>query len=165
MNPETAKIVASFLCTALASESAATRKVIQALPDSKLDWQPHDKGMKAGELAWHTIVAEQFFLDGILTGEFHPEAFSKGPATVAEMIAYYDNTVVPMIDQVAALSGEQLARTIGFHGFSNSGVAFINLCNVHGVHHRGQLSTYVRSLGEKVPAIYGESADSKAAAA
>jgi uncharacterized damage-inducible protein DinB len=165
MSPENAKVIASFLCSALESETAATRRVIESLPESKYDWQPHEKGMKAGELAWHIVSAEQFFLDAVLTGEFHPGAAGKAPATIKGILEHYDQEVPALLAKVKELSGEQLAKTITFHSWTNPAVAYINICNVHGIHHRGQLSTYVRSLGEKVPAIYGESADTKAVGA
>jgi len=165
MSPEKAKIVSDFLCTAIAGESAATRKVILALPDDKLDWQPHEKGMKAGDLAWHIVMTEQFFLSAVANGEFQSSGKVERPATTAAMIEYYDANIPPILEKIKGLTGEQTAKEITFHTWTNPGAVYLNLCNVHGVHHRGQLSTYLRSLGEKVPAIYGESADSKAAAA
>jgi len=165
MSPEKAKIVSDFLCTAIAGESAATRKVILALPDDKLDWQPHEKGMKAGDLAWHIVLAEQFFLTAVANGEFPAFGRLERPATTAAMVEYFDQNIPPTIEKIKSITGEQAAKTITFHTFTNPAVVFLNLANVHGIHHRGQLSSYVRALGAKVPAIYGESADSKAAAA
>jgi uncharacterized damage-inducible protein DinB len=65
-------------------------------------------------------------------------------------------------DRLATLSGDQLAKVIDFRGmFQMPAVAFLDMGLRHSVHHRGQLSTYLRPAGGKVPAIYGESYDSK----
>ena len=59
------------------------------------------------------------------------------------------------------LSGEQLAKIVDFRGvFQMPAVAYLNFSLHHTIHHRGQLSTYLRAMGGKVPAIYGESYDS-----
>ena len=159
MNPENAKIVSDFLCAAIAGESGATRKVILALPDDKLDWQPHEKGMKAGDLAWHIVLAEQFFLTAVANGEFPAFGKMERPATTAAMVEYFDQNIPPMIEKVKGITGEQAAKTITFHTFVQPAVVFLNLANVHGIHHRGQLSSYIRAVGAKVPSIYGGSAD------
>ncbi len=165
MSPENAKIIADFICTALGNEIATTRRVIQALPDGKMSYQPHEKGFTAANLAWHMVLAEQFFLTGVVNGEFSAFGDHPCPGTVAEVLAYYDKNVPPLLEKAKALTGEQAAKIITFHTFTLPAVVFLNLANSHGIHHRGQLAAYLRAMGEKVPAIYGESADSKAAAA
>jgi uncharacterized damage-inducible protein DinB len=62
--------------------------------------------------------------------------------------------------QVESLNGEQLAKSVDFRGmFQLPAVSFIHLAMNHTIHHRGQLSTYLRPMGGKVPSIYGESYD------
>ena len=58
------------------------------------------------------------------------------------------------------MSGEQLAKQVSFFGVYNLPcVMYLNFWNVHSVHHRGQLSTYLRAMNARVPSIYGGSAD------
>jgi uncharacterized damage-inducible protein DinB len=162
MSPDKAKVISDFLSHAIGGESAATKKVIMALPNDKLDWQPHEKGMKAGDLAWHIVLAEQFFLTAVAEGAFPEFGKMDRPATTAAMVEYYDKIIPPILDKVKNLTAEQAAKTITFHTWSHPAAVYLNLCNVHGVHHRGQLSSYVRAVGAKVPSIYGGSADEKA---
>ncbi|MBM3756134.1 MAG: hypothetical protein FJW38_19370 [Acidobacteria bacterium] len=58
------------------------------------------------------------------------------------------------------MSGEALASERNFFGaFNFPAVVYLNWANIHSIHHRGQLSAYLRSMGGKVPSIYGGSAD------
>jgi uncharacterized damage-inducible protein DinB len=78
----------------------------------------------------------------------------------AQIAAWFDETFNANIKQVEGLSGEQLARSVDFRGmFQLPAVGFLTLAQNHSIHHRGQLSTYLRPMGAKVPAIYGESYD------
>ncbi|HEX3878091.1 MAG TPA: DinB family protein [Bryobacteraceae bacterium] len=150
----------------LQRESATTKRVIEAIPAGKGDYRPDPNAMSAMELAWHIASAEMRFLNAVINGEFDfspaekPEA-SKNPQALA---AWYAENFQQRIDKVAALSGDQLAKPVDFRGmFQMPAVMYLSFSNNHGVHHRGQLSTYLRPMGGKVPAIYGESYDSKAA--
>src|SRR5216683_1372008 len=64
-------------------------------------------------------------------------------------------------DALTKLTGEQLVKIVDFRGLiQQPAVLFLQFGLVHTIHHRGQLSTYLRPMGSKVPAIYGESYDS-----
>ena len=66
------------------------------------------------------------------------------------------------IARAKGLSGEQLTKIIDFRGiFKLPAVMFLNIGLNHSIHHRGQLSTYLRPMGSKVPSIYGESYDAR----
>jgi len=81
----------------------------------------------------------------------------RSPADVA---AWYENNVPPLVDRLSDLSDEQLLREVPFFGLMSwPAVGYLLLAIVHGVHHRGQLSAYLRPMGGKVPSIYGGSAD------
>jgi uncharacterized damage-inducible protein DinB len=82
--------------------------------------------------------------------------------TTPEAVAgWYGNEYRKNLDAVGKLTGEQLLRTVDFRGiFQRPAFAFLQMGLLHAVHHRGQLSTYLRPMGGKVPAIYGESYDS-----
>ena len=82
----------------------------------------------------------------------------KTPEEVAE---WYANEYAENFRAVSKLSGEQLIKVVDFRGlFQRPAFTFLQAGLLHTVHHRGQLSTYLRPMGGKVPAIYGESYDS-----
>ena len=82
----------------------------------------------------------------------------KAPEEVAE---WYANEYAENFRAVSSLSGEQLMKVVDFRGmFQRPAFTFLQAGLLHAVHHRGQLSTYLRPMGGKVPAIYGESYDS-----
>ncbi len=84
--------------------------------------------------------------------------YVKTPEQVAE---WYGKEYAKNFDAVSALSGDQLIRIMDFRGIiQRPAFTFLQMGLVHSVHHRGQLSTYLRCMGGKVPAIYGESYDS-----
>ncbi len=160
MKPENAKVVAEFLAKDLEHEYQTTCRVLAALPDNQMGWQPHERGMKAGELAWHIATSDCFFLSSIANGEFAPPAKVEQPATTAEIVAFYQKTYPALLEKCKNLSGEQLVKELNFLGiFVFPTVIFLNLAGNHSIHHRGQLSTYLRGMGAKVPKIYGRSAD------
>jgi uncharacterized damage-inducible protein DinB len=113
--------------------------------------------MSGLQLAAHLASAEAFFLKGVIDG-----AFNWGPPdlkTPAEVVAWYDEHVPGLLDQAAALPAEKFAQKIKFAVFELPAVEYLALSLKHGIHHRGQLSAYLRPMGGKVPSIYGPSAD------
>ena len=121
--------------------------------------------MSAFDLSWHIASAENVFLAAVNNGAFDFTPTEK-KKTMPEVVAFYKETFAKNLAGLKALSGEQAAKIIDFRGMMQlPAVAFINFSMHHIVHHRGQLSVYLRPMGAKVPAIYGESYDSKAAKA
>jgi uncharacterized damage-inducible protein DinB len=114
------------------------------------------------ELAWHTALSDVWFLDGVVCGEF-PAEETKMPAEVVgigDLVSFYESKMGPAITQAKALSDEQLLKPIPFFGImTQPAVTYLSFLLMHGIHHRGQLSTYLRAMGAKVPSIYGGSAD------
>ena len=79
---------------------------------------------------------------------------------MAQLRDQYDKGFVELVARLKALSDEQLMRRIPFFGVLDvPAVSYLLWMLVHTVHHRGQLSTYLRAMGAKVPSIYGGSAD------
>jgi uncharacterized damage-inducible protein DinB len=147
---------------ALKHEHPTTKKVIEAIPLDKGDYRPDAVSKTALELAWHIVAAEKRFLGGICAGAFDFTPINR-PETVrnsAEIAAWFDETFAANLAKMERLSDEQLAKMIDFRGMLQlPAVAFIRLAMNHTIHHRGQLSTYLRPMGAKVPSIYGESYD------
>jgi len=159
---------ASFLLNAiflpaLEREHPVTRKVIEAVPLEKGDYRPDPFAKSALELAWHIAVAEKRFLEGIADGGFNFAAIPR-PESVrnsADIARWYEEMYQAVRPRLQKLSPEQLTKSLDFRGmFQLPAVAFFQTAVHHSVHHRGQLSTYLRPMGGKVPPIYGESYDS-----
>ena len=144
--------------------------VCKALPSARLDYRPHPDSRSAGELVALLVSAEKSCVELCEVGRssynsgmrWHP---TSGFTTLEEMIAAYEHHHRALADKLNALDdttwnrqawltrGEQeiiLKDTVG-------GLLWIALFDA--VHHRGQLSTYIRPMGGKVPSIYGPSAD------
>jgi len=160
---EQATFLLQFLLPALKNEHRTTRSVIEAIPPDKGDYRPEDVAKSALELAWHIVAAEQRFLDGVASGEFNFNPIHR-PETVktsAGIGTWYEESFTKNFDRLTKMTGEQLVKSLDFRGaFQMPAVAFLEIALRHSIHHRGQLSTYLRPMGGKVPAIYGESYDS-----
>jgi uncharacterized damage-inducible protein DinB len=154
-----------FLPT-LKTESRTTKKLLEAVPADKAAYQPDACAKSAMELLRHIAVADNFFLEAVINGVFNP-ANVKIPddvTTPAAVAAWYEESYAKNFDTLIKLTGEQLAKIVDFRGlFQQPAVMFLQLGLNHTIHHRGQLSTYLRPMGSKIPAIYGESYDSAAA--
>ena len=81
------------------------------------------------------------------------------PQTVAELVEWYDRNIKHGLSRVGSLSAEQLMTPITFFGFTFPAAFYLAFLNNHSIHHRGELATYLRPMGSKVPAIYGGSYD------
>jgi uncharacterized damage-inducible protein DinB len=163
MTPETAQEILQFLLPQLQQESATTRKLLAAVPAENCNYKPSELCMTGLALAGHIALSEVFFLRGVLNGAFEWKAIEF--QMPAEALAFYDEHVTPLIAEVGTLPGEKLAQPVTFVRWTEPAVAFLNLGLKHTIHHRGQLSSYLRPMGAKVPSLYGPSADESHAAA
>ena len=162
MQPDQAKIFRDVYVATMKFENTATKRCIAAVPDGKGDYAPHPTNMTATDLAWHLAASEMWFMDGIINGEYEfggDRARPTGVNTGAEIAAWYENAFNEHIAKLEAMSGEDLAKNIQFAMFNDPAVTYLSFAIRHSVHHRGQLSAYLRPMGAKVPAIYGGSAD------
>jgi uncharacterized damage-inducible protein DinB len=163
LSPDYALFYRNYMLDALRREHPITQHVIEAVPLGKGDYRPDAVGKSALELAWHIVGAEHRFMDAVITGVFD---FSNSgrPADLtnsAEVSRWYAGTFQDDSRRLAALSADQLLKTIDFRGiFQLPAVLYLHTAQIHSIHHRGQLSMYLRPMGAKVPAIYGESYDS-----
>lgn len=147
----------------LKHESRMTRSVLAAVPDTRLDYRPDPCAKSANELLRHIASADNFFLKSVVDGTFVPGSVKIPDAvnTPAEVAEWYADEFAKNFHAVSGMSGEELIRIVDFRGMvQRPGYTFLQMGLLHTVHHRGQLSTYLRPMGAKVPAIYGESYDS-----
>lgn len=147
----------------LKNEYGLTKKVIEAIPLDKGDYRPDEISKTALDLAWHIVATEMRFLNAVAAGgfDFTPMPRPESVKNSADLAAWYAENFASHLEPVTRLSSEQLVKTVDFRGmFQLPAVMYLNFVLHHSVHHRGQLSTYLRPMGAKVPAIYGESYDS-----
>ena len=165
MDPKEAKAVAEFLIADFTNEMQTTLRVIQAVPNSHLDYRPDSKSKTGLGLVRHIALEDAWLLNCIANGEFTPppdDSDACGIMNPAEAAAHYKEKVPVALDRVRAMSGEKLLNVIDLFGMIQApGVNFLAMAAKHSVHHRGQLSTYLRPMGGKVPGIYGPSADTQ----
>lgn len=167
MTSEQAKAAAEAMATLWEGELPATTKVLAAVKDDARDYRPDDKSRTAWELAVHLATADVWFLDSILQGRFewNPDAAKKAEASFTsarEIAEFYERTVPARLGAVRALPADRQAEVLDFFGLMRMPRAqWIGFANNHSVHHRGQLSSYLRAMGSRVPNIYGPSADAE----
>jgi uncharacterized damage-inducible protein DinB len=160
--------IATALIAEMEHEAAVTRTVLERIPAEKFDWKPHDKSMPFGRLASH--IAEMFgWTPPTLE---HPELdFSKmdykpfEPGSTQELVEFLDKNVA---EAIAALKTSPDERFMENWTMRNGEQVYFTMPKIavmrsfvlnHIVHHRGQLSVYLRLNDIAVPSIYGPSAD------
>jgi uncharacterized damage-inducible protein DinB len=144
------------------NEFAAFKKVLAALPKDKLDYTPHERSQNAGRIIQTLVAESKACLDLIETGELtfaghgamHPHAIAQ------EFEEEYDK----LIQRVEKMSDADWEKSGQFlmngHVVMQQPVGqFLWMFFFDAIHHRGQLSTYIRPMGGKVPSIYGPSGD------
>lgn len=158
MTADQAKAVALALGQQIQAEWMTTVKVLEAVPEAKKDWKPADKSRSAWELATHIAESDVWFLDGVINQQFGEPAPS-GATTVAQLVDWYKAQMPNRLERVLAMDGSKLAAIVDFFGMKMPNAQYLVWQAVHNAHHRGQLSTYLRPMGGKVPNIFGGSAD------
>lgn len=157
--------IADFLMKDLEGEIPATMAVFGAVPESGLGYTPHEKSKTALGLVRHMTLEDEWILNSIADGQFTPppdDSDQCGMMTPADAIARYKERIPAAIAKVRAMSGEKLGQELNFMDmFKMPAINFISMMVRHTVHHRGQLSTYLRPMGSKIPPIYGPTADTQ----
>jgi uncharacterized damage-inducible protein DinB len=163
LQPEQGVLLMQTLLPPLQHEHRTTKSIIEAIPTENSDYRPDPNAKSAMELAWHIAAAQQRFLSGVAAGGFDFAPLHK-PETVrtpADIAGWYAEKFAKNFTVISAMTGEQLVKVLDFRGvFQLPAVLYLQFDMNHEIHHRGQLSTYLRPMGGKVPSIYGESYDS-----
>jgi uncharacterized damage-inducible protein DinB len=148
-------------------EIATTRKLLERIPEDKLGWKPHEKSMSLGKLATH-LATIGGFADAIVGVDSFDVANSPPSPELksrTEILGSFDKTSASARKAIAAASDEQLMKPWTLLA---SGKTLFTLPRIgvlrsffmnHSIHHRGQLSVYLRLNNVPVPSIYGPSAD------
>jgi uncharacterized damage-inducible protein DinB len=160
MTPEFAAGLCAMMLDGIQREAECTKRVLAAVPDDKSDYRPDPNARTARELAWHIANTDVQFLDGIADLNFSMESPEHKPQTSAEIVKWYDENMKRGLTRVGGMTPQQLLTPIEFFGvFNLPAVAYLGFLNNHSIHHRGELATYLRPMGSKVPSIYGGSYD------
>ena len=139
-------------------EMASTRKMLERVPDDKLTWKPHEKSSTLGKLANH-VGAIPVGIAFVITGQGSKPSEA---ATTLELLEAFDKRVAVAREALAGTSEDHLAGTIRVTPVvTKTRGAASNWWLNHMIHHRGQLSVYLRLLDVSVPGMYGASADEK----
>ena len=138
-------------------ESKTTSKVLARIPEGS-DYRPDPKSRTAREIAWQIVCEEKMILDALETGkvEWAPPTI---PGTMKEVLAAYQKQSAGMEKRWKDLPAARWDGNLDFFGKQRpaSPMAWSFLFDI--VHHRGQITTYLRPMGAKVPQIYGPSGD------
>ena len=149
------------------NEMATTRKVLERVPDDKLGWKPHDKSMSMSKLATHLATIGGFVPAILGQDSFDVKNSPPNPdlGSRQEILGIFDKRSADARKAIADATDEQMMKpwSLKLDGkaiFTAPRVAVLRSFFMnHSIHHRGQLSVYLRLNNVAVPSIYGPSAD------
>lgn len=151
----------------LQHEKISTRKMLERLPDDKMDWKPHDKSMTLWQLSHHVAEIPGYITAVLAKSELN---FADIPAvapsnSAADLVALFDKKIDEALAHMQTADDSMLQQDwtlrAGDHViFTVPRIGALRMFALnHFIHHRGQLSVYLRLLNVPVPSIYGPSAD------
>jgi len=156
------------LIAELQMEATGTRKMIERVPEKSFDWKPHDKSMTLGRLAYHICENPQWVSVTVDKDEIDFAAndyVPKEAKTTAELLKVFDDSLAEAVECLKNASDEKL---MGNWTMRNGETVYFTMPKTavlrsfvlnHIIHHRGQLSVYLRMLDVPLPQIYGPTAD------
>lgn len=161
--------IAESLLPEFDREMGVTRRLLERVPDGQFAWQPHEKSMRLGRLAEHLTEMPQWVVDAIDTDSVdattrQPEGYQP-PGTREALLALFDRNVKA---GRAALEGRTDAELAAPFTLRAQGKEIFTMPKAtvlrgfvmnHMIHHRGQLSVYLRLQDIPLPSIYGPSGD------
>ena len=163
-----------LLMKELELESLYARRHLERVPMDRLDFKPHDKSMTLGWLATFTAILPSWGTLTLARNEFDiaPPGGSQEDYTIATsteaLLALFDRNIAGVREALARVTDDQLdepwaLKAAGHTVFSQPrGLVYRTFILNHLVHHRAQLGFYLRLTDQKVPQMYGPTADDKA---
>lgn len=139
------------------NESRTTSKVLARIPEGST-YKPDPKSRTAQEIAWQIVCEELMVIDALETGKAAWQP-TPTPAAMKEVRAAYDTQAAAIAARLKALPAGKWDGNLDWFGKSRPAapMAWSFLFDI--VHHRGQITTYLRPMGSTVPQVYGPSAD------
>ncbi len=159
-------LVAQFL-KELEAEVPATRKCIERIPMELFDYKPHEKSMAMGSLTILVADIPRWITYAIKQGEINFATYEQlQPKSTLDIVEHFDKNVEGAKNALKNISDDDLKGVFSLKNkdellFSSPMVELISSTLNHWVHHRGQLTVYMRLNDIPVPSIYGPSADEK----
>lgn len=162
------RIAESFIAE-LDREAKATERVLRRVPQDKVDWRPHPKSRTIGELAWHVAKLPAMGVRGLREGKRETSAARPPDRAGSDFAGTYRESLDALREELNATSDDRLVNET--FSFLKDGqpvitfpkVAFLRTVILnHLIHHRGQLTVYLRLLDVAVPVVYGSTADENA---
>lgn len=145
------------------NEMKITERVLAAAAEGNQSYRPDEHSKTAFDLAWHIASADCWFAKSICKGSFTGSDDGKKPSEVKnirDVLSWYRNNFTAALEELRSLSTEALAKPVAFFSVCTlPAVLYLGWLRNHSIHHRGQLSAYLRAMGSKVPQIYGGSFD------
>ena len=160
--------IAQRMLPELDHEMATTRSLLAIVPDDKADWRPHPKSMTLGELAKHVADVASGLSRAVVGSagvDFTTMPPREGYQGTSRMLADFDQGLAAFREALSQISDESMMQT---WTMSAGDKVFLSMPRVatlrtlimnHMIHHRGQLSVYLRELDVPLPSIYGPTAD------
>ena len=160
--------IAAALIAELENEGATTRKVLERIPPEKFDWKPHDKSMTMVRLASHVAEMHSWTVPTVTQPELDFAKFDYKPAelkTTEDLVALFEKSYNEALDALKGATDDIWSEP---WSLKNGETTYFTMPKIavmrsmvlnHIVHHRGQLSVYLRENNIPVPAMYGPSAD------
>jgi len=160
--------LAAALIGELQQEAATTRKCLERIPAETFDYKPHEKSMTMRSLAVHVAEMTGWTIETVNKTELDFATMDYKPfepATTAELVEYFDKILAEAIESLKGASDESMMEDWTLR---NGDTVYFTMPRIqvlrgmvfnHIVHHRGQLSVYMRLNDIPVPALYGPSAD------
>jgi uncharacterized damage-inducible protein DinB len=150
-------------------EAVSTRKMLERVPEDKLNWKPHEKSMTLGHLAMHLGYATDIFGPAIFEHEHYMWAGKKQeePTSTQDILHCFDKANAQLQHFLEKATEKDLQVMWSFgpkekpYMTMPRGAAIRAFLFSHLIHHRGQLSVYLRLADVQVPGMYGPSADEK----
>ncbi len=160
--------LATALTRELQHEAAVTRKCLERIPAEKFDYKPHEKSMTMGRLAVHVAEMTGWVIETVNKTELDFATMDYKPfepQTTEELVEYLDKIIVEAVEALKTASDEAMIENWTLRNgeeiyFTMPRIGVLRgMVFNHIVHHRGQLSVYMRLNDIPVPALYGPSAD------
>lgn len=154
-----------FFVERFKAERPAFVNVIRALPNDRLDYKPHERNSSAGDIAWFLVLELRTLVELLSKGEHH-WAQEPNPGSVDAIATQYEAAADDLDKALASTDDEKWEQdgSLYFNGKlmkkSPRGETLWDFL-FDAIHHRGQLTAYLRPMGGKVPSTYGPTADSK----
>jgi len=150
-------------------EAGLSRRLLERVPEEKFDWKPHEKSMTMGRLSSHVAEVPQWLavVMELDVFELDPAQKSFNTASRSELLESFDDSVKAAKEKMKGVSDEKM---MGIWEMKAGGKTIVKMPRVavlrsfilnHMIHHRGQLSVYLRLNDIPVPSIYGPSADER----